>query len=132
MRMNILAIDYGEKTIGLAWMQEGLDVVLPFGTLKIQDQREKIKEITALVASEHIEKIVVGLPLTLADGSENSNTKRVREFGAALYKQTHIPVVYVDERLSSFEADEMGGIARRDEKAAMVILKTFQSGLSQE
>lgn len=125
--MNILAIDYGQKNIGLAWMQVGLDVVLPYGVISGKNISEKITKLGDLVRQESIDTIVIGLPLTLEDGSENKNTERVRTFGAALEKETGITPEYVDERLSSFEADQMGGDASRDEKAAMVILGTYKA-----
>lgn len=123
--MNILAIDYGQRNIGLAWMQEGLDVVLPYGV--IQNDESGLGDLQVLIKKEGIQKIVLGLPLDLNEGTENMNTKRVREFGAKLEKQTGLLVDYIDERLSSFEADQMGGDASRDEKAAMVILETYKS-----
>lgn len=121
--MNILGIDFGTKHIGLAWVQEGLDVVLPFG--RIQNSKLIIQNLQDLIQKENIGKVVVGLPLTLEDGSENANTKRVRTFGEELQAATSLPVEYADERLTSFEADQMGGKASRDEKAAMVILQEY-------
>lgn len=126
--MNILGIDFGQKNIGLAWMQEGLDLILPYGNIR-QNKREDIpSELLRLIKEEGIHKIVLGLPLTLDDGTENLNTKRVRAFGSALAEASELPVVFVDERLSSQAADDMGGEASRDEKAAMVILQNYQFG----
>lgn len=127
--MNILAIDYGTKRIGLAWMQEGLDVVLPFGQIISLKSKVISPELVDLIRTERINKIIVGLPITLEDGSENPNTERVRAFGKALQEATGVEVVFEDERLSSAEADEMGGEASRDEKAAMVILRQYQEKL---
>lgn len=119
--MNILGIDFGTKNIGLAWVQEGLDVVLPYGVIPA----DNISQLYTLIKEEGIAKLVIGLPVTLEDGSENANTARVRTFGELLAQDTGLPVVYIDERLSSFEADTMGGEASRDEKAAMVILQEY-------
>lgn len=124
--MNVIALDYGTKRIGLAWMQSGLDVVLPFGIIANKDIETTMKEIVSLIKEEHINLLIIGLPVTLEDGTENSNTKRVRAFADILKKYISIPIEFVDERLSSFEADEMGGSASRDEKAAMVILSTYK------
>ncbi len=124
--MNVIALDYGTKRIGLAWMQSGLDVVLPFGIIANKDIETTMKEIVSLIKEEHINLLIIGLPVTLEDGTENSNTKRVRAFADILKKHISIPIEFVDERLSSFEADEMGGSASRDEKAAMVILSTYK------
>lgn len=121
--MNILGIDYGTKYIGLAWMQEGLDVVLPYGLLTASNA---IAELKALVLEEKIDTIVVGLPLTLDTGNENLNTKRVRAFVEELSQVVDTPIHFIDERLSSQAADDMGGDASRDEKAAMVILQNYK------
>jgi len=127
--MNILAIDYGQKNIGLAWMQLGLDIVLPYGRLKSKELVGENNALVRLIHDEKIDTIVIGLPLTLDEGTENANTLRVRGFGDALGKEVGVPIVYVDERLSSFEADEMGGEVSRDEKAAMVIMHNYKNQL---
>ncbi|OGH66203.1 MAG: hypothetical protein A3B90_02820 [Candidatus Magasanikbacteria bacterium RIFCSPHIGHO2_02_FULL_41_13] len=123
--MNILGVDYGTKRIGLAWMQPGLDVVLPFGIIQTEEREEQLKDLVKLIQEEKIDVVVVGLPLELETGKETVNTKRVREFAMELQKRCSVKVEFVDERLSSFEADQMGGEASRDEKAAMVILETY-------
>ncbi len=127
--MNILGIDYGQKNIGLAWMQLGLDVVLPFGRMTEKVPEKQIEKIVSLIKEEKINRVAIGLPLTLEDGTENKNTERVRAFGEKIEEAAGVPVVYVDERLSSFEADDMGGDVTRDEKAAMVILETYRAHL---
>ena len=119
--MNILAIDYGKKRIGLAWVQMGLDVVLPFGVL---DDGNVDLELATIIDKEKIGKIVVGLPLGL-DGKENQNTKDVRAFAEGLRRHEGLSVELIDERFTSKQADSMGGDASRDEKAAMVILQTY-------
>jgi len=116
--MNILGIDYGKKRIGLAWVQGGLDVVLPFGVT----QEDKIP---ALIKEEGIGKVIVGLPIGL-DGEENENTSRVRAFVEGFKKHVDVPVEFIDERFTSQQADRMeGGEATRDEKSAMVILQSY-------
>lgn len=122
--MNTLGIDYGEKRIGLAWVQAGLDVVLPFGKIENSGSEDKKNELVDLIKKEKINNLVVGLPLG-TDGNENDNTKRVREFASALEKETGLEVELIDERFSSKLADSMGGDASRDEKSAMAILQTY-------
>ncbi|PIZ95144.1 MAG: Holliday junction resolvase RuvX [Candidatus Magasanikbacteria bacterium CG_4_10_14_0_2_um_filter_37_12] len=128
--MNILAIDYGKKRIGLAWMQEGLDVVLPFGTIVEEKGKTSKEKLLSLIKEECIEKIVIGLPLGL-DGKENDNTKKVRDFVEELKKEINISVEFIDERFSSLGADAMGGSVSRDEKAAMLILQSYLDKNSQ-
>ena len=128
--MNLLAIDYGTRNIGLAWMQEGLDIVLPYGNI---DAKNAMNEIPKLIKEEGIHKVVLGLPLTMDEGTENKNTKRIRSFASELKEKTDIPICFVDETLSSQAADDMFGMdggaevsASRDERAAMQILYTYK------
>ena len=119
--MNVLGIDYGTKHIGLAWVQVGLDVVLPFGVVETGNWK---KEIGKLVKEEKIDKIVVGLPFGL-EGEENENTKRIRLFAKELEDVVNIPIEYIDESFTTHEAHSMGGGASADEKAAMLILQSY-------
>tara|TARA_Y100001970_G_scaffold64570_1_gene82647 strand:+ start:225 stop:614 length:390 start_codon:yes stop_codon:yes gene_type:complete len=123
--MNILGIDFGTRRIGLAWMQTGLDIILPFGVIERGKSTGVPSELLERVKTENITKIVIGLPYTLEDKSENKNTARVRAFAKELEELSGVTVVFTDERLTSFEADTMGGEASRDEKAAMAILETY-------
>ena len=117
--MNILGVDYGSKRIGLAWMQSGLDVVLPFGLV------ESIEQLIKLVKAEKIDKVIFGLPFGLEDMGENENTKRIRKFAVEVKKETGAEVDFADERLTTCEAENMGGGVSLDEKAAMLILQTY-------
>lgn len=122
--MNILGIDYGEKRIGLAWCQEGLDLVLPFGVIQKEKGDIGKEALKTLIEKERIDTIIFGLPIGL-DGTENENTKKIRAFADELKKETSVPIAFVDERFTSQQADRMGGDASRDEKAAMVILQSY-------
>jgi putative holliday junction resolvase len=116
--MNILGIDYGQKRIGLAWVDTALGVILPYGILN------NTKEVIDVIEVEKIDKVVIGLPLGL-DGKENENTNKVKKFVDDLQKEVEIPVELVDERFTSRQADVMGGDASRDEKSAMLILDSY-------
>ncbi len=119
--MNILAIDYGTKNIGLAWVQTGLGVVLPYGVIKDKNMAELVK----LIKKENIHKLVVGMPYGL-EKKENENTKKVKKFADDLKNLINISVDFEDERFSSQAADRMGkGGASRDEKSAMIILQSY-------
>lgn len=113
--MKILGIDYGKKNIGLALYDTTVRVAIPFGVVLSA-------EIAAVVSSEHIDQIVIGLPLGL-DGKENDATVRVRKFGEELKKTTGCLIDFCDERFTSVVADRFDSGISRDEKAAMVILE---------
>ncbi len=119
--MNILAIDYGTKNIGLAWVETGLGVVLPYGVIKDKN----LAELAKLIKKENIDKVIVGLPFGL-EKKENANTKKIKKFADDLKGLISIPIEFEDERFSSQAADRMGeGGASRDEKAAMIILQSY-------
>lgn len=119
--MNILAIDFGVKRMGLAWMQTGLNVVLPFGIIETKKWNV---EIPKLIKEEKVDKIVVGNPLGL-ESQENFNTARVGKFVEELQSFVDTPIELVDERFTTKQAQQMGGDASLDEKAAMLILESY-------
>ncbi|MEK7681137.1 MAG: Holliday junction resolvase RuvX [Patescibacteria group bacterium] len=121
--MNFLAIDFGTKNIGLAWAQEGIDVVLPFGIIKNSDKTSD--DLPNLIKKEKIDKVIIGLPTGL-DGSETVNTARVREFARILEDAIGFKIEFVNEMFSSQMADRSGAEgASRDEKSAMTILRSY-------
>lgn len=122
--MNILAIDYGSKRLGLAWSDTTLGVVLPYGLIEAETLPRKIAALTSLLKKERIDKIVVGFPFS-ADGSENKNTERVQKFVFELQKNTALSIDLHDERFSSHGADSMGEGVSRDERSAMFILEGY-------
>lgn len=122
--MNILAVDFGTRRMGLAWVDTGLKIVLPFGVISGKNLAEISQKLVKLIKAEKADKIIFGLPLN-QQGEECANTDRVRNFVDDVKKQIFVPVEFVDERFSSQAADQMGGEASRDEKSAMLILEDY-------
>lgn len=122
--MNILAVDYGSKNVGLAWVDTFLGVILPFGLVEKPSLREKIKELTEIIAKERLDLVVVGFPVD-RNGHENKNTERVKKFVFELQKKISVPIEYFDERFTSQAADSMGEGVSRDERSAMIILSGY-------
>lgn len=118
--MNILAIDFGTKNIGLAWCDTGIGAPLPFGIAK------NLNDVVKVVKDERIDKIIIGMP-TGIDGKENTNTERVKKFAEELKSAVNVPIDYFDERFSSQAADRLEGGVSRDEKSAMIILEGWTS-----
>ncbi len=131
--MKVLAVDFGSKRIGLAVGNSQTRVATPLGQIAANSQRLALDEITRKIGEFEIEQIVVGYPLNM-DGSRGPACMAVERFAASLRKHAKLPVVLVDEKLSSFEAEEKGkeieGDFRKrktflDSVAAQVILQTF-------
>lgn len=131
--MRILAIDFGLKRVGLALSDATGAMAFPYRTVVRTTRDALFAELLAAIEAEGVEEIVVGLPLTL-DGGDSLTTRQARNFAASLARRTPLPVIMVDERLSSAAAEEdlaRAGLtdrARRkavlDQQAAVRILET--------
>ncbi len=133
---RILGIDYGERRIGVALSDPTLTLASPLDT--VTRRRGKRPPLAALerIAKEHaVEAVVVGLPLTL-DGEEDAWCAEVRRIGDELGRRLDVEVAYLDERMTSVEAERGirgAGLARReredksrvDAAAAAVILQRY-------
>ncbi|GAB6175746.1 Holliday junction resolvase RuvX [Desulfobaculum senezii] len=131
--MRILAIDFGLKRVGLA-LTDGLGMMaFPYKTI-VRTTRDKLfAELSEILEKENVTAIVLGLPLSL-DGEETLITRQVYNFKASLARRTDLPIHYMDERLSSVEAEEQlkeVGLRRKkrktvlDQQAAVRILESY-------
>ncbi len=131
---HIMALDVGEKTIGLAVCDESETFVFPRQTLvRHEGHRRDMNALRDLISQDEIEAIVVGLPLMM-DGSAGRQVEKIDEFIAILKRFVSIPIFTHDERLSTFEADQLLAEANRkprdrkkviDSVAAGVILESY-------
>jgi putative Holliday junction resolvase len=137
--MRVMAIDYGAKAIGVAISDELQLTVRPLITIRREKRKyaQIIEQIGALITEHEIGTLVVGLPLNM-DGTRGPAVARVESFIEDLRGSLSVPIVTVDERLTSYEADrmmrEMGmnereRRARSDEYAATIILQDYLDGL---
>ena len=130
-----MALDYGERGVGVAISDELQLTARPLTTIRREKRKraEVIERIRELIAENEISTLVVGLPLNM-NGTRGAAVERVESFISDLRRSLSIPVVAIDERLTSREADrilrEMGlGLrerrARSDEYAASLILQDY-------
>lgn len=103
--MRTLAIDLGSRRIGLALSDEGARFATPLEVLTVTSPDAAIAPITAIVRREAVKRIVVGLPLNM-DDTLGPQARATLQWANQLQRLTNVPVVYVDERLSSFEAEQ--------------------------
>jgi len=101
--MRYLAIDHGEKRTGLALCDAAETMAFPLKV--ITEKALFVKSIIKVIHEENIEAVVVGLPLNM-DDTEGPRAKSVRNFAVQLEKQVVVPVLFFDERLSSFDAEK--------------------------
>ncbi|MBL8188621.1 MAG: Holliday junction resolvase RuvX [Acidobacteria bacterium] len=138
--MRVMAVDFGTKAIGLAICDELQLAVRPLTTLRHPHLQDAPQHISQLAEQYDIGTLVVGLPLNM-DGTSGEAVEKVNAFVAKLRPLVAVPIKFVDERLTSFEADqilrEMGvGLkerkARSDEYAAVLILQDYLDGLAHQ
>jgi putative Holliday junction resolvase len=131
--MRYLAIDHGEKRTGLAIGDASETLVSPHSVIETSNEQELLNRILAIVKQERIEAVVLGLPFNM-DGSEGPRASRVRRFAEQFIQRGGCPVLFHDERLTSFEAEHLAAgleLTRKKKKkrldaiAAAAILNSF-------
>lgn len=128
-----LGLDVGDKTIGVAvtdpmgWTAQGVTVI------RRQSWDKDIRALKDVVREWQAERLVVGLPLSLS-GEEGPQAEKVRHFMARIQPDIDLPVEYVDERLTTRQAERAlieGGMRREkrreiiDMQAAILILQLW-------
>ena len=101
---RVLAVDWGERRVGLA-LSDPLGITaqgLP--TEEVSGSESALETIAATVAHHGVVRVVIGLPLRL-DGSAGPEAQRVRAFADRLAGRAGIPVETWDERLTSVQAE---------------------------
>src|SRR5579872_7486256 len=99
-----IAIDYGERRIGLAVTDPTRTIASPAGTIaRRAGKRPPIAELLQHTARHDAVAIVMGLPLD-SDGEETERAAEVRLVGETLARRSGLPVRYVDERCSTAAA----------------------------
>ena len=132
---RLLCVDYGTKKAGLAMITPGREPFpIPYGTIAVFDEHFLLATLKRFIEEDSIDIIVMGLPLLL-DGKETAMTLKIRHFGELLAKESGILVLFQDETLSSFEAEEKlkdlrnqgikPDMTQVDTIAAMLILEDF-------
>lgn len=134
MKGEILALDVGEKRIGVARLPEDTSTVFPVTTwLRAQGRAEL--SLQEYLLNSKVSCIVVGLPVD-GKGERTEQCDNVLKFARRLEKRVSVPLYFVDEYLSSAVARERLGIGDKpskeqresgiiDSMAAVIILETY-------
>ncbi len=126
--VRLLALDLGEKRIGVAISDELGMFAHPRSALHITSDKEAVEAIVKLVSAEDAGEVVVGLPLNL-EGHAAAQATRIRPVINALRRRLTVPVTEWDERFSSAQASrQVTGTKRQrsgelDSASAAVILQ---------
>ena len=131
-RGRVMAIDYGEKRIGLALSDPTRTIASPLDHIvRRAGKRPPIAEIVRRAKEHEVKAFVVGLPLD-QHGEDTARATEVRAIAAELTKRTGLPALLVDERYTTAAAlrtvKEMGGSTRGrkgdvDALAAAILLQ---------
>lgn len=130
--MNYLGLDWGEKRIGLAYA-DSVGVALPLPAAVARSKEERLQHIALIIEARKIHEIVCGYPLNM-DGSTGFKAREVDTFISDIEKRFGLPVHRVDERLSSYSAEQAMKQQKKqydrksgaiDSRAAALILQDF-------
>ena len=131
--MRVMGLDVGQKSIGIAISDALLLTAQARPTLRRKSLKSDIETIRRLALENEVHEIVVGQPLHM-NGKESPQSQKVAQFAQELHKTVGLPIVFWDERLTSFEAEqhlEQMGLNWRqrreqvDKIAAMIILQNY-------
>ncbi|BFM39020.1 Holliday junction resolvase RuvX [Synechocystis sp. LKSZ1] len=132
-RISALGLDVGKKRIGIAGCDGTGLVAAGLMTLERTSFTQDCQQLQALIQEREITLLVVGLPYNL-DGSLGFQAKQVQKFARCLAEALQLPVEYVDERLTSVEAENQLKAQKRfstynkgliDQQAAQIILQQW-------
>ena len=130
-----MAIDFGEKFIGISTYRVGIDPYpLAYGRIANMSEEFVSDELSKIISDEVIDIIVIGVPYFL-DGKASKMTQKILEFCQAISRKFTLPVYRQDETLSSYSAkDRMENspqynfkvdLKQIDAVAATIILEDF-------
>lgn len=131
--MRVLGLDIGDRRVGIATSDATGTIAGPRGTYTRRSLPEDAAHLAQLARDLGAAAIVVGLPRNM-DGTEGEQARKTRELAEAVAARSGLPLHYVDERLTSVEAERAmieGGLSRRgrkkraDELSAVLILQAW-------
>ena len=124
--MQILAIDFGLKKVGLAIGNTVTKTSMPISTIFYKSKQELFNLLEKHVIEWKPECIIIGNPLNM-DQTESEMSKLAEKFSNQFSKKFNLAVELVDERLSSFEAKEFAKDDNLDAMAAKLILDSWMN-----
>jgi len=131
--ISALGLDYGSKRIGVAGCDGTGLIATGITTIERRSFEQDVEQLQQLVDQRQIQVLVIGLPYSM-DGSLGFQARQVQKFAKRLAKALQLPVEYVDERLTSFQAEQLLIAENRapsrhkaliDRKAASLILQQW-------
>lgn len=136
-RISALGLDIGKKRIGVAGCDGTGLIATPILTIERIGFTDDVEQLQRLIVLRQVTLLVIGLPYSLT-GEMGYQAKRIAKYAQRLQNVLELPVEYVDERLSSIEAEtqlkgKRGFSPKRDKAkidayAAAIILQQWLDG----
>ncbi|MBE9199329.1 MULTISPECIES: Holliday junction resolvase RuvX [unclassified Nodularia (in: cyanobacteria)] len=131
--ISALGLDFGRKRMGVAGCDGTGLIATGLTTIERTSFERDVQQIRNLVNERQVQVLVIGLPYSM-DGTLGFQARQVQKFAKKLAKALQLPVEYVDERLTSFQAEQLLIAENRspsrhkgliDRKAASIILQQW-------
>jgi putative Holliday junction resolvase len=122
--MRVLALDYGSARCGCAVSDPTGVLATPIEPVANPGTRRGRARLRALTRELDVERVIVGLPLSLS-GGDSAQTAETRAFAARLADELPVPVELYDERFTTRLAERDGGRASEDSRAAAHLLESW-------
>ena len=132
-KVSALGLDVGKKRLGVAGC-DGMGLLATgLTTIERTSFKEDVAKLKQIIEEREVEVLVVGLPYSM-DGTIGFQAKRVQKFAQRLSQALELPIEYVDERLTSVEAEAQLKAQKRfssydkgliDKQAAAIILQQW-------
>jgi putative holliday junction resolvase len=119
--LRVLALDYGSARCGVAVSDPSGTLASPLEPVARPASKVGLRRIAALAHELGAERIVVGLPVSLR-GGDSAQTRETRHFADRLGAVTRVPIELYDERFTTSLAEQAGGDAAVDSRAAAILL----------
>jgi putative Holliday junction resolvase len=122
--VKVLALDFGRARTGVAVSDPTGTIARPLCVVEGAASGDGLARIAALIGEQEVERVVVGLPLTLR-GERGEQALETERFVQALGEVTDVPVVTFDERFTTDLAEQMAADAPEDALAAAHLLSSY-------
>lgn len=132
-KISALGLDVGSKRIGVAGCDGTGLIATGLTTIERKSFEQDVWEFRELVEQRQVQILVIGLPYTM-NGTLGFQARQVQKYARRLSAALELPIEYVDERLSSVEAEQLLQAQNRspsrhkaliDRKAAAIILQQW-------
>ena len=128
----MLALDYGSARTGVAVSDPTGTIAKPVGVVERAATEDGLAQVVELVRAEDVERVVVGLPLTMR-GDRGQQVNETERFVEALRAAVDVPVESFDERFTTDLAEQAHApAAPEDARAAAHLLSSYLAWSSNE